>query len=203
MQKHWTPEVDIPALAFISNDTLPRNRIQRRAKILNFDVQFKDTHHTAKYVHDLTERSNPLFTWFAHLFQERDVIIRTDDADTLAEARQVFKDLYERADRQLPSYFPEKPAEKQYDIGRWEWEDAYSSGIVTFTRHNNNLIAQFDESLSVYGSVRQYARTLPSEARPKHDGHQVTIRSEEPAEEWFPFEIDTTDNNGFLSRLLS
>ena len=206
MQKHWTPEVDIPALAFISNDTLPRNRIQRRAKILNFDVQFKDTHHTAKYVHDLTERSNPLFTWFAHLFQERDVIIRTDDADTLAEARQVFKDLYERADRQLPSYFPEKPAEKQYDIGRWEWEDAYSSGIVAFTRRNNNLIAQFDESLSVYGSVRQYARTLPKEARATRDGHHIKIRSEEPAKEWFPFEIDPEEDEedsseGFLSRI--
>jgi hypothetical protein len=203
MQKHWTPEIDFPALAFISNDNLPRDRIQQRAKILNLDIQFKDTHQTARHVHDLTERSNPLFTWFAYLFQDRDVIIRSQDADTLAEARNVFKQLYELADRELPSYFPEKPAEKQYDIGRWKWDNAYASGIVEFTRRNNNLIAEFDDSLSVYGSVRQYARTLPNEARAQHDGHQVRIREEDAATDWFPFEIDTDDSrDGFFSRFL-
>jgi hypothetical protein len=69
LQKHWTGEVEIPALAFISNVNLPRKRIQHRAKILNFDVQFKDTHQTAKYVNDLTERSNPLFTWFDEVYK--------------------------------------------------------------------------------------------------------------------------------------
>ncbi|RKD95648.1 phospholipase D-like domain-containing protein [Halopiger aswanensis] len=200
-QKHWTGEVDIPALAFISNDNLPRNRIQHRAKILNFDIQFKDTHRTAKYVNDLTNRSNPVFTWFAHLFKDRDVIMRSEDADTLAEAREVFKELYQRADRELPEYFPDEPAEKKYDIGKWMWEDAYESGLVEFKRRNGNLIAEFDDSLSVYSSVRKYARTLPKETRAQQDGNQILIRAEQQALDWFPF--DTDSNGGFLNRLLS
>lgn len=210
-QKHWTQEINIPALAFISNDTLPRKRIQRRTKVLNLDIQFEDTHHAAKYIHDLTERSNPLFTWFAHLFADREVIMRSDDSDTLAEARNIFKQLYQMADRPLPDYFPEQPAEKEHDIGRREWEDAYSGQIVDFTRRNGNLIAEFDESLSVYGSVRQYSRSLPKEARPRQDGHKIKIRDENAVKNWFPFEIktkadqnnnQTTESNGLLSRLL-
>ncbi|NLV13214.1 phospholipase D family protein [Haloarcula argentinensis] len=199
-QKHWTGEVDIPALAFISNDNLPRSRIQHRAKILNFDIQFKDTHQTAKYVNDLTERSNPLFTWFAEIFKDRDVIMRSQDADTLAEARQVFKELYNRANRELPSYFPEEPAEKKYDIGKWMWEDAYESGLVEFQRRNGNLIAKFDDSLSVYSSVRKYARTLPNEARAQQDGNQIQIKAEETLEDWFPFNIN--EDKGLVSRFL-
>lgn len=45
--------------------------------------------------------------------------MRSQNADTLAEARQVFKELYDRANRELPSYFPEEPAEKKYDVGKW------------------------------------------------------------------------------------
>lgn len=198
-QKHWTGEIDIPGLAFISNDNLPRSRIQHRAKILNFDIQFKDTHHTAKYVNDLTERSNPLFTWFAEIFKDRDVIMRSQDADTLAEAREVFKELYEKADRELPSYFPDEPAEKKYDIGKWMWEDAYQSDIVEFERRNGNLIAQFDESLSPYSGVRKYKRSLPNEARAQQDGTQVLIRAEDPAIDWFPFKIE--DEGGLISRI--
>ena len=198
-QKHWTGEVDIPGLAFISNDNLPRNRIQHRAKILNFDIQFKDTHQTAKYVNDLTERSNPLFTWFAEIFKDRDVIMRSQDADTLAEARQVFKELYSKADRELPSYFPDRPAEQKYDIGKWMWEDAYESGLVEFQRRNGNLIAKFDDSLSVYSSVRKYARTLPNEARAQQDGNQIQIKAEETLEDWFPFDIN--QDQGLLSKI--
>jgi hypothetical protein len=199
-QKHWNGEVDIPALAFISNDNLPRSRIQHRAKILNFDIQFKDTHQTAKYVNDLTERSNPLFTWFSKMFSDRDVIMRSQDADTLAEARKVFKELYNQANRELPSYFPEEPAEKKYDIGKWMWEDAYKSNLVKFQRRNGNLIAKFNDSLSVYSSVRKYARTLPNKARATQDGNQIQIKTEEAVTDWFPFNIN--ENKGLLSKFL-
>jgi hypothetical protein len=151
-------------------------------------------------VNDLTERSNPLFTWFAELFKDRDVIMRSQDADTLAEARQVFKDLYNQANRELPSYFPEEPAEKKYDIGKWMWEDAYRSGLVEFQRRNGNLIAKFDDSLSVYSSVRKYARTLPNEARAQQDGNQIQIKAEEAVADWFPFNIN--EDKGLISRFL-
>lgn len=201
-QKHWTGEANIPALAFISNDNLPRNRIQHRAKILSLDIQFKDTHQTARYVNKLTERSNPLFTWFAEEFKERDVVMRSEDADTLAEARQTLKDLYEQAEIEPPEYFPDKPAEKEYDIGKWQWKDLYERGLVEFTKRNGNLIAEFDESLGVYSSIRKYARTLPKEARAEHDGRQVLIREEETALNWFPFTIED-NNESFLSRIFS
>lgn len=113
------------------------------------------------------------------------------------------------ADREVPSYFPDRPAEEQHDIGRWEWEEAHTGGLVEFTRRNDDLIAQFDDSLSVYGSVRQYARTLPKDARPKQDGHTIRIRNASAVEEWFPFELNTGDqsdtddsNTGFFSCFL-
>lgn len=201
-QKHWTGDADFPALAFISNDNLPRSRIQHRAKTLYLDVQFEQTHKTAEYASKLTERSNPLFTWFTQEFRDRDIVIREEDDDTLAEARNVFADLYERAGRELPEYFPKRPAEEKYDLGKYLWQDAVDGNLVEFQRRNGKLVAKFDESLSVYSSVREYARSLPNEARASNDGHQVIIKEEDAVEDWFPFAINEGDR-GFLSRILS
>ena len=199
-QKHWTGDADFPALAFISNDSLPRSRIQHRAKTLYLDVQFEQTHKTAEYASNLTKRSNPLFTWFAREFRDRDIAIREEDDDTLAEARNVFVDLYEAAGRELPDYFPQKPAEEQYDLGKYLWQDAVDGDLVEFQRRNGKLVAEFDESLGVFSSVRQYARCLPNEARASNDGHQVVIKEEDAVRDWYPFDVET--NDGLLSRLL-
>jgi hypothetical protein len=198
-QKHWTGEADFPALAFISNDNLPRSRIQHRAKVLHLDVQFKQTHKTAEYASNLTERSNPLFTWFAREFRDREIAIREEDDDTLAEARNVLLDLYERAGREPPKYFPRKPAEERYDMGKYLWQDAVESDLVEFQHRNGKLVAKFDESLSVYSSAREYARSLPNGARAGNDGHHVIIKDEDAVKDWFPFDID---RGGFLSRVL-
>lgn len=200
-QKHWTGESAFPALAFISNNNLPRSRIQHRAKVLHLDVQFEQTHKTAEYASKLTERSNPLFTWFAHEFRDRDIAIRSEDDDTLAEARRVFEDLYEYAGKEIPDYFPDEPAEEEYDIGKYLWQDAYEGDLVDFHRRNGKLIAEFDESLSVYSSVREYARCLPNGARAGNDGHQVIIKEEDAVEDWFPFDINP--RGGLISRLLN
>lgn len=199
-QKHWTGDADFPALAFISNDNLPRSRIQHRAKTLYLDIQFQQTHKTAEYASNLTERSNPLFTWFAHEFRDRDIVIREEDDDTLAEARNVFADLYELAGRERPDYFPNRPAEEEYDLGKYLWQDAVDGDLVDFQRRNGKLVAEFDESLGVYSSVREYARCLPNEARASNDGHQVIIKEEAAVEDWFPFSVGASD--GLLARLL-
>ncbi|MFB6186902.1 MAG: tyrosyl-DNA phosphodiesterase, partial [Halobacteriaceae archaeon] len=62
-----------------------------------------------------------------------------------------------------------------------------------------NLIAQFDDSLSVYSSVRKYARTLPNEARAQQDGKHIQIKAEENLENWLPF--NPNQKQGLLAKI--
>mgnify|MGYP007020454356 FL=1 len=80
------------------------------------------------------------------------------------------------------------------------WEDAYKSNLVKFQRRNGNLIAKFNDSLSVDSSVRKYARTLPNKARATQDGNQIQIKTEEAVTDWFPFNIN--ENKSLLSKFL-
>ncbi len=76
-------------------------------------------------MHDLTERRNPLFTWFAKTLSDRYVIMGSQDDDPLPEARKGFKELYKHATSALHSYITADPEDIKYEIGKGMQEAAY------------------------------------------------------------------------------
>lgn len=194
-QKHWDDELGIPAMCFISNDTLPSNRIQNRMKTLTFNMKFKDTHKSAQEVEEIIQQKNPLFLWFVSKFKEKEIKLREEDADTLAHVRETFKELYKLADRDLPEYFPDEPAEKKYDPGKQKWKDLYTSNLVEFKEENGNLIVEFDENAETYSTVRNHYRLLPDKLRAQNSSTKIIIRAPEKAKKWFPMNLNQKSNS--------
>lgn len=200
--KHWAEGgASIPSLAFISNNSLPNHRLQKRLKTLHLSVQFESAHRQAQYVNDLIDRPNPIFALFAEEFATRAVAVPEHSNDTLAEARRVVGDMYEFAGRTPPTYVPlGRPAEIEHDTGKRVWQNAVDAGNVAFDTRGGNLIATFDSDFSKY-RARTYERALPTSARASAEGRTVVVKEPETALEWFTF--DPSSKKGLLERLLS
>lgn len=198
-EKHWNDNGPaVPAVAFVSNYDLPEKRIQNRVKTIHLPVQFENAHARAEQMNNYIERPNPLFAFFAKKFGNRDVAVPKESDDTLVTAREVMTELYEEADRELPSYFPsDGPAEKKHDAGKHLWKTAHDTGIVSFEERGDNLIAQFDNEMSKY-SARTYDRALSSDIRSESQGQKIIIKNPTKTKEWLPF----NPNPSLIQRLI-
>lgn len=198
--KHWSGDgANIPSLAFISNNSLPNQRLQKRLKTLHLSVQFESAHQQAEYVSNLVERANPVFALFAEEFATREVAVPEHSDDTLAEVRNVVADMYEFADRDDPDYVPlSKPAEVEHDTGKRVWQNAVDAENVEFEMQGGKLIATFDSDFSKY-NTRTYERALPTESRASAEGRTVVVKEPDAVLDWFPF--DPLAEPGLIARI--
>lgn len=192
----WSGDVNYPAITFISNDKKPKEWFRNRAKTLHFDVRFTRRKKGEAEAKEVISQQNPIFEWFSHLYLERDADSLHDD--DLKVAREVFLELYELADRPLPDYFPEKPAEEIHDVGRRRWRQAKSQDKFTLEEDDGKVFVDFDEDVE-YWEVQRFCRDVPMEMRAKQTGTEVVIRNPEDFWEW----IGEERNSGALSKVKS
>jgi hypothetical protein len=210
--KTWPGDIQYPGIAFISNDKRPNKWFRNRAKILHFDVFFEGTFKSRHEVGDVIDQQNPVYEWFTLLLGERDIELRESN-DTLYDARQVFLELYDRAERDVPEYFPRKPADDHYDTAKGKWHRAHDRGKIEFSEYNGNIIATFDEDMQ--WDVRSYGRSLPTRMRADVQGLEIEIKHVENYRDWFgedPIgdegseensDAVETDSDGITSRIRS
>ncbi|MDS0300924.1 phospholipase D family protein [Halogeometricum sp. S1BR25-6] len=210
--KNWPGDIQYPGIAFISNNKRPKKWFRNRAKILHFDVFFEGTFKSRHEVGEVIDQDNPVYEWFTHLLGERDIKLR-ESSDTLFDAREAFLDLYKAADREVPEYFPRKPADDHYDTAKGTWHRAHDRGQIKFSEYNGNIVAAFTEEMQY--DVKSYSRSLPTRMRADPHGREIEIKHIENFIEWFgknPIgtnfnEIDESSQNedqqstGFTSRL--
>lgn len=182
----WSPEKNYPALIFISNDVKPDKWFRNRAKLLHFDGRFTSGIEGEVEVNRIIDEGSPLFHWFTHLYLDRD--LRPKD-DVLHDARAVFADLYDRADRELPDYFPEEPAEDLYDIGRRKWQRAYEDGKFTMETDGNVLRLAFADDVEGW-EIARLQHDLPTVGANKL-GNEIVIEDGTRFRDW----LDDTDDD--------
>lgn len=192
----WDGSRTYPAFIFISNDNKPASWFRNRAKILHFDVLFTEGRAGASEANAVIEEENPLFAWFANEYLQREPDEALPD-DVLHETREVFRDLYARADRSLPEYFPEAKAERVYDVGKKRWQRAYETDCFELNEEEEDLVATFTEDMKY--QVHSYYRDLPSDIRASRRGRSIVIRNPERFEEWLGYSLDPS--TGFLRRV--
>ena len=206
----WHPsnEVAYPTLIFTSNDSRPNDWFRNRAKMLHFDVAFPSNpedegfYKAQEDLNAILDARNPIFSYVSRrlLTEERYL----DAGGTVGDVRQVLLEFYDRADRDVPKFFPREPANRKYNIGKRKWEQAYKRDDVTFERRENRLIAEFNlEPHELYS----YRKTLPTKMRPEKSGRSIIIKNPDGFEEWIDLtELagtdETTSDGGILSRFL-
>ncbi len=83
-----------------------------------------------------------------HLFLQRDISL-PDQSDRLADARDVFAELYAYAEKEPPEYVPlETPAEQEHDPGRRKRISALSDGLCELDfKDDGRIVADFSAHL--------------------------------------------------------
>jgi hypothetical protein len=117
---------------------------------------------------------------------------------TVDDIRTVIHDFYGEAGREIPPYFPEEPANREYNIGKRKWRQAQARGDVTFDRRDDHLIAAFDlEPHELYS----FRKTLPTKMRPEKSGRNIIIKNPDAFTTWLDTDINSQESSsGWLSR---
>jgi len=178
---NWSPEASFPLFAFISNDKRPDEWFRNRSKILHFNVNFDTSYKGEAEVNRLIEQDNPLFLWFTHEMLTRELTLSNDD-DALRTARAVMLEFYEYADRDVPEWFPRRPAEQEHDAGRDRWFDLLAREDITTEDQGDRLRVSFPEEMST--DTYTYARDPPTVARVERRGRDLLIKSPDEFLDW-------------------
>lgn len=208
-QDSWHPsnEAAYPTLIFTSNDSRPNDWFRNRAKMLHFDVVFPSNpedegfYKAQEDLNEILNVRNPIFAYVSKRILGDELYL--DANGTVDDVRQVFLDFYDWAGRELPAYFPREPANRQYNIGKRKWRQAYEREDVEFERREDRLIADFDlEPHELYS----YRKTLPTKMRPEKSGRTIIVKNPDDFEEWLDMDgliTNGEDNSGgILGRLL-
>jgi hypothetical protein len=193
----WTGETTYPLFAFISNDKRPGEWFRNRAKILRFDVNFMTSHQGEAKVNRLINTENPLFQWFGHEYLARDLELG-EDSDALREVRATMEDLYDFAERDIPEYFPEKPAEQAYDTGRERWRNLTNHDDIEITEDGETLKVSFPESMNF--ELHEYKRDPPMTVRIEKRGLDLIIKTPDEFFDWLGEPATDHATGGILSR---
>jgi hypothetical protein len=207
-QDSWHPSNDIsyPTLIFTSNDSRPNDWFRNRAKMLHFDVAFPSNpedegfYEAQEDLNEILDATNPIFAYVSRRILEDEMYL--DAGGTVDDVRRIFLDFYDRLDRERPKYFPERPANRRYNIGKRKWRQAFYRDDVTFERRENHLIADFDlEPHELYS----YRKTLPTKMRPEKSGRNIIVKNPDDFEEWLEMDDlradDEEASGGILQRL--
>ncbi|PSQ98420.1 MAG: hypothetical protein BRD53_02290 [Bacteroidetes bacterium SW_7_64_58] len=180
----WDEERRFPTILFTSNDRKPQAWFRNRAKMLSLNVRFNPTPAAEAEVQDIIQTESPLFGWVAHqLLREAPPGERWMEADVLAPVRAALFDLYERADRAVPPYLHDEPAEQRYDPGRREWQRIAADNQFAMERRQDDLYLTFGEDIRPW-KIAEFRRHLPADVRADQEGRRIVVRSPERFEDW-------------------
>lgn len=141
---------------------------------MHFNVNFDTSYKGEAEVNGLIKQDNPLFLWFTHEMLTRALTLSNDD-DALRTARAVILEFYEYADRDVPEWFPRRPAEREHDAGRDRWFDLLAREDITTEDQGDRLRVSFPEEMST--DTYTYARDPPTVARVERRGRDLLIKS--------------------------
>jgi hypothetical protein len=179
--------------------------------MLHFDVAFPSNpedegfYKAQEDLNSILDTPNPIFSYVSRRLLSDEMYKQA--SGTVDDVRTIVREFYDIAERDIPPYFPENPANREYNIGKRKWRQARDRGDVTFERREDHLIASFElEPHELYS----FRKTLPTKMRPEKSGRNIIIKNPDDFREWLETDdtVENADseesddsNKGFLSRL--
>ncbi len=196
----WEEKANYPSLIFISNDRKPDEWFRNRAKILHFDVMFHSSKEGEAEVNRIIDYNNRIFSRigrrFFRKFQKGDLELEND---LLAPLRRIMIDLYEEAEREIPDYFPRKPAEQAHDMGRIKWQRLRRHAGFDLIMKDGELRLEFPEDME-HWEVAEYKRHLPQFVRADQEGTRVIVKNPHRFQKWLD---KPADEKSFVEKIKS
>ena len=182
-ETNWTEDDQFPQLIFTSNILNLKEWAKSRMKRIDFDVHFVPNTRTQEKLASVLERPNPLFRWFAREYVERLGQPGWLQDDELATAREVLKNLYDHAGRDLPSYFPGRPLEALYDPDLLVWKELLRHSKIRIQRDRDQTAIQFSEDLE-HSEIQEYRSALPQTVKHHRRGKMLIVEDPKSFEAW-------------------
>ena len=180
----WSEDSSAPQLVFSSNKPDLPEWAKSRLKRVDFDVHFARTERNTARLADIFREPNPVFRWFAALYLEKLPMLEEPRDDELYVARFVMRELYRRAGRAMPSFFPDRPLEDLYDRGQMKWRDLIErTKQASLHEDHGRLIVRFTDDLQYY-EVNQYLGFLPQAIKWERLGKKVTLDNAAEFRHW-------------------
>ena len=101
-------------------------------------------------------------------------------SDALYAARAAMKELYRIAGRRPPSYFPEVPVEKSFDVGKEMFVELINHGKVEIDATTNPVLINFKEDMQK--QMNEYVQYIPGKKRVQ--GRSVVLDTPDDFFEW-------------------
>lgn len=187
-EKWWTEETNFPQIIFSSNEKRLATWLKSRIKFIEFDVHFSDSSENRKILNDLMEsQDNSIFRWFSYIYIElindNKLFDKVFD-DELYWGRLAFQRLYKYANRSIPDYFPNKPIEQIYDLGRDKWKDLIKLKKVKIYPIDNKKRLRVDFQEDIRHEIKTYASLLHSDVKYEIKGSSILIESPHVFDKW-------------------
>ncbi len=176
----WKSDYIQPQIILSSNLRALKDWAKSRVKRVDFDVHFAPSEHNKERLARIFEVENLLFRWFSTLYFSRLEQGDSTSDDELNLARATLADLYKRARRLIPEFFPSEPLEKSYDPGRRDWRDLlFGLKKARMVREKRRLLIEFSDDIPFW-EVGEYVTNLPQTVKSKRRGNTLVVES--PAE---------------------
>jgi hypothetical protein len=179
-EEWWNPERPWPSLIFITNDPRQLTWNKEREKKLLFDVYFENSEKNRNLVNTVITEQNEIYRQFTKVFIEKMRSLPVSGSDPLYAAREAMKELYRVATRPPPTYFPEEPVEKSFDVGRDMFLELINHGKVEIDATTNPVLIHFKEDMQK--QMNEYVQHIPGKKRVQ--GRSVVLDTPEDVMEW-------------------
>jgi len=198
-ERWWRDQYVSPQIVISSNTPRLKEWAKSRVKRIDFDVHFVPTESSKERLAELFARENPIFKWFSCLYLDRLDADGLPSDDELQTARLVMQDLYRRASRALPAFFPDEPIEKLYDPGRKDWQDLLH-GLRKATAENEGKrkLITFTKDMQ-HWEINDYQSYLPQTVKHHRRGNTIIVENPKEFDKWLG---QPPQRHRFLSRLL-
>jgi|LGOV01.1.fsa_nt_gb hypothetical protein len=203
-EKDWNEDNDCPQMILTTNyrNILNKPWATRRIKGLDFEVVFKKKHENSRKLNQIMAEDNPIFKYFSFFFLNK---IQIRDSfrieDELNVSRQIMKQLYKYANRDLPTYFPDKPVEEKYDKNLEEWQKIIKLDKAKIEYKNDSVHILFPSDMNF--EKRKHLNALPQELVAEIHGNTIVINNKPGFEKWIGVESSKQGLWGKLKSYLS
>src|SRR5207249_1187857 len=187
-ERWWRNDLVVPQIVLSSNFPPLRGGMESRIKRVDFDVRFSGSDAENKKLGEIFRRTNTIFPHFATVYLK---MISSEDVSTTDElylARKVGQELYRLAGRPLPSFFPKRPVEELFDVGKMRWQALWSRGKVTVRVEGDTIRADFSPDMRKE-DVDAYESYL-SRFKYHRDGNTLTIENPVDFRQWLELAED-------------
>jgi hypothetical protein len=203
-ENEWSPDKIFPMMIFNTNHGIMSEWAGRRVRKLDFLLRFKGNEQEQMKVEGILSRNNHVFSEFSRIYSTKLSNGIEYNTDELKLAREVFQEMYQNAERELPSFFPLEEPEQIYDMDAIYCREIESWGLFTeeTKKTANGDVLKLEFETNRYGSsktLEAFGSRLPPEVSTHIEQNKLIIRN--PKEYRKFMDSGRPSKKGLLARL--